>query len=279
MLITVFLGREGMAYFKTPSGCNLYYELIGQGPGKPVVTCLNGTLQTTVNWKAMVKQLSHQFGFLIYDSRGQGASDLGDQPLSLDLHVTDIQDLLEELKIRQTHLVGLSHGARVALALVDRSSELVLRMVLCSISTRAGFRARMIVRSWLEILQRHSLDAMVWAAVPHVFGRNYLHQNEKMLDRIVKTIVRRNKTEALRAHLEALAGYPALSGVLKRLPCLSLVIRGEDDPLVSAQGVEEVARICGSRQTTLPGVGHSIMAEAPQQLAELVGNFFSTDGH
>jgi len=266
-----------MAYFRTTSGCNLYYELIGHGPGKPVVTCINGTLQTTVNWKAMVKRLSHQFCFLIYDCRGQGASDLGDQPLSLSLHLEDLQGLHEELQIRQTHLVGLSHGARVALALVDRSPEQVLRMVLCSISTRAGFRARMIVRSWLEILQRHSLDAMVWAAVPHVFGRNYLHQNAKMLDRIVKTIVRRNNTDALRAHLEALVRYPALADTLKRLPCLSLVVSGEDDPLVSAEGVAEMVRICGSREKTLLGIGHSIIAEAPEQLAELVEGFLSTD--
>ena len=241
-----------MAYYKTASGCNLYYELNGQGPGKPVITCIIGTLQTTINWKAVVQRLSHQFCFLTYDCRGQGASDLGDEPLSLERHVEDLQGLWEELKIRQSHLVGLSHGARVALALVQSLPEQVLRMVLCSISPRAGFRARMIVRSWLEILQRHSLDAMVWAAVPHVFGRNYLRQNEKMLDRIVKTIVRRNNTDALRAHLEALVRYPPLSGDLKRLPCLSLVVSGEDDPLVSAEGVVEMARICGSRQMALP---------------------------
>lgn len=224
----------------------------------------------------MVKRLSHQFCFLLYDCRGQGASDLGDQPLSLPLHVEDLQGLHEELKIRQTHLVGLSHGARVALALVHRSPEQVLRMVLCSISTRAGFRARMIVRSWLEILQRHSLDAMVWAAVPHVFGRRYLHHNEKMLDRIVKTIVRRNNTEALRAHLEALVHYPALAGALKRLPCLSLVVSGEDDPLVSTEGIAEIAHICGSRSRTLPEIGHSILAEAPEELTGLVEGFLST---
>lgn len=266
-----------MAYFKTASGCNLYYELIGHGPGKPVVTCINGTLQTTVNLKAMVRRLSNQFCFLIYDCRGQGASDLGDQPLSLSLHVEDLQGLHEELKIRRTHLVGFSHGARVALALVDQSPEQVWRTVLCSISTRADFRARMIVRSWLEILQRHSLDAMVWAAVPHVFGRRYLHQNEKMLDRIVKTIVRRNNTDALRAHLEALVHYPALAGALKRLPSLSLVVSGEDDPLVSSEGVAEMAHLCGSRSKTLPGIGHSIIAEAPEQLAELVEGFLSTE--
>ena len=72
----------------------------------------------------------------------------------------------------------------------------------------------MIVQSWREILQRHSLDAMVWSALPHVFGRNYLKANEKMLERIADTIVRRNHTEALRAHLEA--GDPLSAVIPKR---------------------------------------------------------------
>jgi hypothetical protein len=33
---------------------------------------------------------------------------------------------------------------------------------------------------------------MVWAALPHVFGGAYLRENEKNLERIVRTIVRRN---------------------------------------------------------------------------------------
>lgn len=148
-------------------------------------------------------------------------------------------------------------------------------MVLCSISTRATFRAKMIVRSWYEILQRHSLDAMVWAALPHVFGRTFLRENEKQLDRIVKTIVRRNHTESLRAHLTALQTYPPLGKVLQSLPFLLLLLTGEDDPLVTREGAEEMAAICGGRHTELPGIGHSIPAEAPRRFIRLVGDFLS----
>ena len=264
-----------MAYFSTVDGCNLYYELIGQGPGKPLLTCINGTLQTTVNWAALAKRLSHLFSLLIYDCRGQGASDLGEQPLSLTLHRDDLLALLEELHVQETHLLGISHGARVALALVDIVPELVSHLVVCSISTRADFRARMIVQSWREILQRHSLDAMVWSALPHVFGRNYLKANEKMLERIANTIVRRNHTEALRAHLEAVTHYPPLFQSVKPLSQPLFLLNGEDDPLISEEGTIELADICGGRWKILPGIGHSITAEAPGRIADLVSDFFS----
>lgn len=264
-----------MPYFKTMDGCSLYYELIGEGTGKPTLTFINGTLQTTVYWKPAAKELSHRFRLLLYDGRGQGESDLGERPLSLALHAEDLKGLFNELGLHQSALVGLSHGARVALALADQSPDLITRMVLGSISTRATFRAKMIVRSWNEILQRHSLDAMVWAAVPHVFGRAYLKANERQLERIVKTIVRRNRTEALRAHIEALQHYPPLGNTLKALPFLVLVLTGEDDPLVTREGAEEMARICGGRHVELKGIGHSLSAEAPRQFIDIVSDFLS----
>lgn len=262
-----------MPYFKAPDGCNLYYELLGDGAGKPAITFINGTLQTTVYWKQFRKTLTDRFRLLLYDCRGQGESDLGAVPLSLKQHASDLQFLLYELGIYRTHMIGISHGARVALSLADNYPELIARMVLCSISTQSTFRAKMVVRSWFEILQRHSLDAMVWSALPHVFGHKYLRENSKILDRIVNTIVRRNRTDALRMHFDAMQNYPPLIHTLNKTPFLNLVLTGEDDPLVTNAGGQEIARVCGGRHEELKGVGHSIPVEAPDLFIRLVKEF------
>lgn len=262
-----------MPYYRTADGCSLYYEIFGDGPAKPTLTFVNGTLQTTIYWKLIGKTLTDKYRLLLYDGRGQGESDLGDIPLSLDQHATDLKHLLDMLNIDQTAMLGLSHGARVAVALANQRPDLVSRLILCSTSTRATFRASMVVRSWYEILRRHSLDAMVWAAVPLVFGGRYLRDNKKVLERIVKTIVRRNNTEALRAHLEAMQHYPPLLRMLKKTPFLVLVITGDDDPLVTTEGAAEIASICGGRHVELKGVGHSVPAEAPERFIRLVLDF------
>ena len=265
-----------MAYFVTNDGCRIYYELHPAGGGRRAITFINGTLQTTINWKSIVKKLVHSHTVLLYDGRGQGASEQGDLPLTLQQHADDLNALFYTLNIAQSHIVGMSHGARVALDLARRYPERVLRMVLCGVSTRSPFRARVIVRSWLEIIRRHSLDAMVWAAVPHVFGRTYLNENEKMLERIVQTIVRRNQTASLRAHLEALDRYPPLAASLRPAPYPVLVLTGEDDPLVTPEGAREIVRVCGGRYQQLSGVGHSLSAEAPELLADLIAKFVQT---
>lgn len=262
-----------MPYFKTADGCRLYYELLGNGAAKPTIAFVNGTLQTTVYWKALGKHLTHKYRLLLYDCRGQGESDLGELPLSLKRHSDDLTALLSELEIYQTHLIGISHGARVVLTVGQAHPEFVSRAVLCSLSTQSTFRAKMIVRSWYEILRRHSLDAMVWAAIPQVFGRHFLRSNAKVLDRIAKTIVRRNHTASLRAHLEAMQHYPSLSKGLYKLPFLVLVVTGEDDPLVTQKGGQEIARICGGQHHEMKGVGHSIPAEAQDAFLEMVQHF------
>ena len=75
-----------MAYYRTPDGCSLYYETIGFELARPVIVFLNGTLQTTMYWKASAASLKPAFRSLLYDARGQGESELGSQPLSLALH-------------------------------------------------------------------------------------------------------------------------------------------------------------------------------------------------
>ena len=263
-----------MPYFKTLDNCSLYYEIIGEGMGKPMITFINGTLQTTVYWKHICKFLSDRYRLLLYDCRGQGESDLGEIPLTLKLHTEDLQALLHELNISKTNVVGISHGARVALSLANDTPGLVVRMILCSISTRSTFRAKIVVRSWFEILQHHNLDAMVWAALPYIFGQNFIKSNLKTLDRIIKTIVRRNRTDSLRAHLKAMQCYPMLSNTIKKMPFLILVLTGEDDPLVTRDGAQEIARICGGRHEEFAGVGHSLPTEIPDIFIQLANSFF-----
>lgn len=265
-----------MAYFRTEDGCSLYFEIIGEGAAKPTITFVNGTLQTTIYWKMITRKLAEKYRLLLYDGRGQGESELGDFPLTLERHAADLKSLLHELRIEQTALVGLSHGARVALALSGFQPDLVTRLILCSTSTRSTYRASIVVRSWYEILRRHSLDAMVWAAVPIVFGGRYLRDNAKVLERIVKTIVRRNNTDALRTHLEAMQHYPPIAQMLKKTPFLVLVITGEDDPLVTSEGAAEIARICGGRHVEIKGAGHSVPAEAPERFIRLVLDFLDS---
>jgi len=263
-----------MSYLKSKDGCSIYYETHGFESHKPVVVFLNGTTQTTLYWYSLADSLKFRFRILVYDGRGQGVSDIGRAKMSLGLHVEDLNALLQHLSIQQANLIGLSHGAYVALAYAADRPERIGRMILCSVSAKATYRARLIVRSWLEVLRNGEFEAMVWAALPYVFGETYLLHKEKNLERIVKTIVRRNNKDALIAHLEAIRTYPSLKQIVKECHP-TLVVSGTDDPLVTLEGAQQLAEICGGQHVQIDGAGHSIPAEAPERFNDIIVDFLS----
>ena len=75
---------------------------------------------------------AHHYGLLFYDARAQGQSDLGHEPISLKLHVADLTFLMAELGIDRANLVGISHGARLALAMATECPDRVDRLALPS---------------------------------------------------------------------------------------------------------------------------------------------------
>ena len=264
-----------MSYFKAQDDCNIYYEVRNFKASGPVLVFLNGTAQTTLNWKFHSDNLKDRFRVVLYDARAQGQSDLGQVRLSPECHAADLAGLLGHLGVETAHLVGLSHGAYVALTFACRYPRRVSRLVLCSVSAKPDARARVIIRSWRSILRTGGIEAMAWAFLPFVFGENFLKQNEKMLDNIVKAIVRRNREKSLDAHLEAITGYPPLSHLARDIRTPALVISGCDDPLVKRESAEKLAKLCRGRHQRIVGAGHSVPAETPQLFSKTVAEWVS----
>jgi 3-oxoadipate enol-lactonase len=268
-----------MPYFKTADGASLYYETLGFDSLKPILIFLNGTMQTTIYWQAVTSHFKPFFRILLYDARGQGESDLGGRELSLKCHVDDLKALMLDLSITHASLVGLSHGAYVALSLANDSPHRIDRLVLCSVSAKSTGRAKLIVRSWLETIERCGLEAMVGVALPHVFGERFLRENEKIMDHLARSVARRNRKDSLTSHFKAMQQYTPLARILKPLSLPVLVLSGTEDLLVTPRGARMIADACGGRHMELPGVGHSFPAEDPQGFQKTVLAFLKGEWH
>ena len=197
-----------MPYLYTRDHCRIYFEDQYLGSPKPAIVFLNGTTQTAISWNGIANILKDRFQVLAYDARAQGRSDQGNLPLTLELHTTDLREVLDHVGLAKAILVGISHGASVALAFASSFPERVDRIMLCSVTAAPTCRAGLFVDSWLRILKREGMEAMVWAALPMIFGENFLRQNKAILEKIVHAISRRNKPGALTAHLKAITAYP-----------------------------------------------------------------------
>ena len=264
-----------MPYFKTNDSCKIYYETHGFESSKPFVVFLNGTMQTTFNWRPHARIFKDNFRVILYDARAQGQSELGKKKLSLDLHVKDLSELLHHLKIKKAHLVGLSHGAYVALAFASRLPDFVGRLVLCSISVEKSAQTIIIIKSWLGILKSEGLDALAWTVLPIVFGEVFLKQNKRIIDKMVEAIVLRNNKDALIAQLKTINNYSAPGSLAKKINCPALVISGSQDQLVNPKEASQLADLCKARHEEIPEIGHSIPAEAPELFNRTVLKFLT----
>ncbi|MDX2438971.1 MAG: alpha/beta hydrolase [Desulfobacterales bacterium] len=261
--------------FKTSDSTNIYYETHGFESSGPAVIFLNGTMQTTFNWRPHARVFKDSFRVILYDARAQGQSDLGEQRLSLDLHLQDLSELLHHLKIKKAHFVGLSHGAYVSLSLAFQLPQVVDRLVLCSVGARITDQTKVIIRSWLEILQQSGLRSLSWAVLPIVFGEAYLKQNKRIIDKMVEAIVVRNNKDALIAQLKAINQYPSPGSLAKKINCPALIISGLRDRLVNTEDAKKLANLCRGRHEDIPGIGHSIPAEAPELFNKIVLEFLT----
>ena len=264
-----------MPHHQTADGISLYYETHEEGasPGCPWVVFLNGMTQTTMNWKSQARQLEGRARVLMMDSRGQGKSAIGERELTLSLHAADLAGLLSALGVEAAHVVGFSHGARVALALANEHPERLRRLVLCSATAKPTALAQTIVRSWREVLRVGGLEAMSWSSLPTILGDRFLAEHASLLDGIIKASVRRNSPEGVARQLDAMIAYPELSALARGVRAPTLVLSADQDLLVDHEGAALLATLTAGQHVHLQGLGHTIPIEAPERFHEQIARF------
>lgn len=141
------------------------YERTGQGPDLTLLHSVG--LSTREGWRNQIPVLAKHFTVLSYDFRGLGQSETGREPLGVDTFVGDLEDLLAQLGIERTALMGASLGGFVAQAFALERPERVSAMVLVSTTAKifaghAGRRAERndnIRKHGMAVAATHQLDS------------------------------------------------------------------------------------------------------------------------
>jgi len=267
-----------MTTFTTSDDATLQYQIddsTGEGDNafRSPVVFLNGMTQTIRHWSRQAKAFESDAAVIRYNARGQGDSSLGDDEVSLERHCRDLTELLDEIDVDRAHLVGFSHGARIACHTAATRPDRVSRLVLCSATSRENALARTTVRAWREALEAGGLEAMSWASLPTILGNNFLEESEDVIDGIVRASIRRNSEEGVRALLEALESYPPLETFAEDVEAPTMVISGDEDMLVTPDGAGLLAELTGGQHRNVADVGHTVPIEAPEMFAQILREF------
>lgn len=101
----------------------------GKGNGK-IILCIHGLTANSRCWEVMASGLAPAHTILAMDLRGRGFSDKPSTGYSLQHHIRDIFNLLENLDLDQAVLMGHSLGAYISLAFASHYPERTDRVVL-----------------------------------------------------------------------------------------------------------------------------------------------------
>ena len=112
------------------SDINMYYEIFGAG--EPIVLIAGLGASHTIFTRLTIKQLSQKFKVLVFDNRGAGLTDKPDIPYSIEMMADYTAALMNGVGIEKAHVIGISLGGRISIAMFLQHPDKVKSMVLAS---------------------------------------------------------------------------------------------------------------------------------------------------
>lgn len=226
-----------------------------EGAGPPVVFVHGWTLDLEA-WEPQAAALSGEFRVVRYDRRGFGLSE-GEPGRAAD--AVDLARILERLQVARPVLVGLSQGARVALAFALAHPGRLAGLVLDGPpdetgEVQAAGDEDFSIAEYRELVAARGVAAFrdVWRAHPLM----RLYGADPAAASLVAQMLARYPARDL-AGPAAPPAPPAGADALARVALPVLVVNGEFDTPARRRAGEAIARaISGAEHVVVAGAGH-----------------------
>jgi pimeloyl-ACP methyl ester carboxylesterase len=253
-------------------------HLIERGERGPRLLLIHGYASNAQAWRAVVDRLDTRFQVVVPDMIGFGWSTrYPTMPLTGDAYAARLAALLDALAWPSAHVVGQSWGGGLALRLAAAHPDRVERLVLVATvdpsrtlwlgtaGLRLGIRFPFLAR--IAVARAQRVAGRAAGVSSRELARGYVEPlrlpgTEAFLDRFVAE-------HATSSHLD-----------LRRITAPTLVVGPLEDRVVLPEITRSVAaRIPRARYVALPGAGHSVAAEEPAVVADLVTDFLGEESN
>ena len=284
------------------NGIEIEYEAIGNKEDPALLLVMGLGAQLTI-WPDKLFQGLADRGFYVvrYDNRDTGLStDFGswglpnipaafmkamqgqkpDAPYVLNDMAADAIGLMDALGIGKAHLVGASMGGMIVQIAAARHPERTRSMVsIYSTSGRPGLppgkpEALAMLTAQPEGPARDQLVAYGMKLRRTIGSPAYPTPDDELRAFVEKNVDRRWYPEgAARQYLAVIASGDRVE-LLKTVKVPTLVMHGEDDPLLPVDGGRDVAALVpGAQLQTIPGWGHDFPPQLVPAIVDRIATF------
>ncbi len=283
------------------NGIELHYEEHGDPSHPPMLLIMGFGAQLTLWPDELVEALaSHGYRVIRYDNRDAGLSQKFDGvkapgivrmtlmskigltpkvPYTLADMADDGAGLLDALGIDKAHIVGASMGGMIAQHFASRHAQRCLSLTSIFSTTgnpklppaRPEAMKALVTRPQStdeKVLVDHGIHVARTIGSP-----GYPSDEERLRERTTASVRRSFYPEGPTRHLSAIVADGDRRPMLESITVPTLVLHGEDDPLVPCEGGRDTAAcIPGARLKTIPGWGHDLPLELVDELADAIAS-------
>lgn len=233
----------------------VYYEIYGEG--EPVLL-LHGNSGSIKTMGSLIPELSEHFKVIAVDSRAQGKSTDSDMEITYALMASDMNELIDKLKLDGVYVVGWSDGGNIGLELAYAHPEKVRKLV--------AFGANYTYENFMaapDSIVMDPNDSLI------IKTKAFLQSYKAGLDSIPPEIQKK---------LSDLTGkYPNFTKEqLSQIKVPVLIVAGDHDVINLEQTITMYRSIPHSQLFIVPGATHFVPVEQSKLINSEVINFLST---
>jgi len=256
-----------MLHFKT-------YEL---NPNAEWVTFVHGAGGSSQIWYKQIRAFKEKFNVLLIDLRGHGQSKLKlsekIKRYSFNFIGDEIVEVLDHLKIKSTHFIGISLGTIIIREITERFPEKTRSMILGGATMKINFRGQLLMRlgnrlkSVLPYMILYKL--LAWVVMPrknHKESRSlFINEAKKLYQKEFK------RWFGLVSEVNPLLKFFRIKD--SGIP--TLYIMGEQDYMFLPSIAMLVKNHKSSTLHVIPDCGHVVNVEQPQEFNRRAISFLS----
>src|SRR5687768_2616804 len=279
------------------NGIELEYETFGE-PSKPTVLLIMGLGVQMLGWDERFCKMLSDRGFHVvrFDNRDVGlstkidggpppnplqlmAGDTSSASYTLDDMADDTAGLLDALDVEAAHVVGVSMGGMIAQTLACRHPDRVLSLTSIMSSTGSQTTGQPKPEVFAALVTPAPADGDGYVdATANMFkligSPGYPPDEDELRALIGASYDRSHYPDGFLRQLAGILASGDRGEAICKIGVPTLVIHGEDDPLIVVSGGEATAAaIPGSKLVKIPGMGHDLPpALWPRFIDEIVEN-------
>ena len=254
----------------------LNYYTYPNKSSKVWVTFVHGAGGSSSIWYKQVREFKKLFNVLIIDLRGHGNSkpklkDSFNPKYTFDSITNDIVEVIEHLKIKKSHFVGISLGTILIRNLAEKKPKLVESMIMGGAIIKLNFRSQVLMRIG-TIFKSVVPYMMLYKLFAFIIMPKKNHKRSRLL--FVNEAKKLYQKEFLRWFKLTSEINPLLRFFrTKDIQIPTLYIMGSEDHLFLPSIKNIVTKHTMSNLFIINKCGHVVNVEKPIQFNQLTINF------